>query len=66
MSGGTAALGIGALQAQNSGPRTGPAAAGSFYPTLNSNEQGFFQQALARFQEADSVWGTIPGENGVG
>ena len=55
------------VTAQNDpGPRTGPAAAGSFYPTLNSNEQGLFNQALARFQEIDSVSGTLAGETGSG
>ena len=51
---------------QDPGPRTGPAGAGSFYPTLNANEQNFFNQAFARFQEVDSVSGGIAGENGVG
>src|SRR5271154_6009735 len=55
------------LHAQNDpGPRPGPAAAGSFYPTLNSNEQAFFNQAQLRFQEVDSVSGGIAGETGVG
>jgi CxxC motif-containing protein (DUF1111 family) len=48
------------------GPRPGPAGAGSFYPTLTANEQEFFNQALRRFQEIDSVSGTIAGENGSG
>jgi CxxC motif-containing protein (DUF1111 family) len=48
------------------GPRTGTAAAGSFYPTLNANEQAFFNQAFLRFQEIDSVSGGIPGESGSG
>ena len=48
------------------GPRTGPAAAGSFYATLNANEQNFFNQAQLRFQEIDSVSGGIAGEAGVG
>jgi hypothetical protein len=62
-----AAIGIAPLHAQNDpGPRSGPAAAGSFYPTLNPNEQNFFNQAQLRFQEIDSVSGGIPGENGVG
>jgi CxxC motif-containing protein (DUF1111 family) len=51
---------------QDPGPRGGPAAAGSPFPTLNGNEQAFFNQALARFAEVDSVSGTIPGEAGVG
>jgi CxxC motif-containing protein (DUF1111 family) len=62
-----AAMSIPPLHAQNDpGPRPGPAAAGSFYPTLNSNEQGFFGQAQLRFQEVDSVSGGIAGETGVG
>lgn len=55
------------LVAQNDpGPRSGAAGAGSSYPTLNSNEQLFFNQALQRFQEVDSVSGAIAGETGVG
>jgi CxxC motif-containing protein (DUF1111 family) len=55
------------LHAQNDpGPRPGPAGAGSFFPTLNTNEQGFFNQAQLRFQEVDSVSGTIAGETGSG
>lgn len=46
------------------GPRPGTLGAGGYYPTLNSNEQGFFSQARDRFQEVDSVSGTI--ESGVG
>jgi len=48
------------------GPRSGPAAAGSFYPSLNNNEQNIFNQALQRFQEVDSVSGAIAGEPGTG
>jgi CxxC motif-containing protein (DUF1111 family) len=48
------------------GPRPGPAAAGSFFSTLNSNEQTFFNQAQLRFQEVDSVSGAIAGEPGSG
>ena len=36
------------------------------FPTLNTNEQNFFNQAQLRFQEIDSVSGNIPGEAGVG
>jgi CxxC motif-containing protein (DUF1111 family) len=62
-----AALAISPLLAQTDpGPRTGPAAAGSFYPTLNSNEQSFFTQAQLRFQEVDSVSGTIESGSGLG
>src|SRR5271169_1805192 len=60
-------IAISPLHAQTDpGPRPGPAAAGSFYPTLNANEQAFFGQAQLRFQEIDSVSGGIAGETGVG
>src|SRR5215467_14650241 len=48
------------------GPRKGAPGAGGYYPTLSPGEQVFFSRALARFQEIDSVSGTIAGENGVG
>src|SRR6202044_274979 len=48
------------------GPRPGPAAAGSFYPSLGPKEQVFFNQAQLRFQEVDSVSGGIAGETGSG
>ena len=60
-------LSAGVLYAQTDpGPRSGPAAAGSFYPTLNSVEQGYFNNARNVFQEVDSVSGTISGESGSG
>jgi CxxC motif-containing protein (DUF1111 family) len=55
------------LKAQSDpGPRGGSAGAGGKFPTLNANETLMFTQALARFQEIDSVSGAIPGESGVG
>lgn len=55
------------LAAQNDpGPRSGPPGAGSFFSSLNSNEQLLFNQAQQRFQEVDSVSGAIAGESGVG
>ncbi|MBV8551566.1 MAG: thiol oxidoreductase [Acidobacteriaceae bacterium] len=48
------------------GPRGGSAGAGGYYSKLNASEQAFFTQALQRFQEVDSVSGTVPGESGVG
>ncbi|MGA9545136.1 MAG: di-heme oxidoredictase family protein [Candidatus Sulfotelmatobacter sp.] len=61
------AIAVPFLHAQNDpGPRPGPAAAGSFYSTLNANEQAFFNQAQLRFQEIDSVSGGIAGETGSG
>jgi hypothetical protein len=55
------------LQSQNDpGPRSGAAAAGSFYPTLSANEQNFFNQAQLRFQEVNSVLGLIDSEDSAG
>ena len=48
------------------GPRAGTPGAGGYYPTLNSNEQAFFNAALSVFTETDSVSGGIPGETGSG
>ncbi len=57
----------GKLSAQSDpGPRPGPAGAGDFYPTLNSSEQFFFNQAISHFMEVDSVTGKIPGEEDAG
>jgi len=62
-----AACAVSTLHAQKDpGPRTGQAGAGTYYSTLNSQEQAFFQQALTRFKEVDSVSGTIAGEVGAG
>src|SRR5690349_21156962 len=55
------------VTAQNDpGPRSGPAGAGGPYPTLNSNEQAVFSEALEVLKEVDSVSGTIAGEGGSG
>jgi CxxC motif-containing protein (DUF1111 family) len=63
----TVVLSVGTLKAQHDpGPRGGTAGAGGFSPTLNADEQAFFNQALDRFKEIDSVSGTAPGEAGVG
>jgi hypothetical protein len=57
-----AGIAIPSLHAQTDpGPRPGSAAAGSFFATLNSNEQTFFNQAQLRFQEVNSVSGAIVG-----
>src|SRR6202050_3720398 len=53
-------------QAKVPGPRAGAAAAGSYFPTLNANEQLLFNQAFTRFQEVDSVSGTIEAGSGLG
>jgi len=55
------------LQSQNDpGPRSGAAAAGSYFTTLNPAEQALFNQAQQRFQEIDSVSGRMAGEAGSG
>ena len=57
----------GFLDAQmDPGPRGGAPGAGAYYSSLNANEQNFFSQAQLRFQEIDSVSGTMPGETGSG
>jgi len=48
------------------GVRGGPSGAGGPLSGLNSDEINFFNSAKARFQEVDSVSGTIAGEDGVG
>jgi CxxC motif-containing protein (DUF1111 family) len=53
-------------QARDPGPRAGAAASGSFFNTLNPNEQLLFNQALGRFQEVDSVSGSIEAGSGLG
>src|SRR5208282_891218 len=62
----TLSISIAARAQQDPGPRPGPAADGGFYPTLNANEQAFFSQAFLRFQEVDSVSGTIEKGSGLG
>src|SRR5271154_2748875 len=59
-------ISVAAWAQQDPGPRSGPAAAGGPYPTLNANEQAFFSQAFMRFQEIDSVSGTIEKGSGLG
>jgi CxxC motif-containing protein (DUF1111 family) len=53
-------------QGKDPGPRSGAAGAGSFFSTLNANEQLLFNQALGVFKEVDSVQGTIEPGKGLG
>jgi CxxC motif-containing protein (DUF1111 family) len=60
-------LSVGIVGAQvDPGPRAGAPGAGTYYYSLNANEQNFYTQAKTRFQEIDSVSGKIPGEAGAG
>jgi len=63
---GTAALTDLALAQVDPGVRGGPPGAGGPLPGLNGAELKFFTGAQSRFQEVDSVSGTIAGEAGVG
>jgi CxxC motif-containing protein (DUF1111 family) len=58
--------GSGSPNAVDPGPRPLPAAAGGPLAGLDSDERAFFTAARTRFQEIDSVSGTIPGEAGIG
>jgi CxxC motif-containing protein (DUF1111 family) len=53
-------------KAVDPGPRGGPAGAGGPLPGLGTVEQQYFLAAKSRFQDIDSVSGTLPGEAGVG
>jgi CxxC motif-containing protein (DUF1111 family) len=55
-----------ATQAKDPGVRGGAPGAGGPLPGLTSTYADFFTAAMARFQEVDSVSGTVPNENGIG
>src|ERR1700723_2591234 len=52
--------------AQDPGPRAGSVNAGKPLATLNAFQLQYFRNGLARFNQTDSVSGTIPGEPGTG
>ena len=54
------------MVAVDPGPRGGPAGAGGPIAGLTALQLSFFNSAQVRFQEVDSVSGTIAGETGVG
>src|SRR5215469_13242198 len=54
------------VTAHDPGPRAGPPAAGGPIVGLTAQQLAFFNEGLARFNEVDSVSGTITGEQGVG
>lgn len=55
-----------ATQAKDPGVRGGTPGAGGPLPGLSADYAQFFTAALTRFQEVDSVSGTVPNESGVG
>jgi len=55
------------LQAQKDpGPRPGPAGAGSYYPTLNANEQAAYANGISQFVEDEGVPDVPPGTGNGG
>jgi CxxC motif-containing protein (DUF1111 family) len=48
------------------GPRSGPAGAGSAFPTLNANEQAAFANGIAQFNEVEGVRDVPPGSGNGG
>ena len=53
-------------KAHDPGVRTGGATTPQYISTLSTDQISFFQDGEVRFQEIDSVSGTIPGEPGKG
>ena len=62
----TSATTANANQVQDPGVRGGPPGVGGALPGLDAAEVAFFTAAQTRFQEIDSVSGTIAGEAGTG
>jgi CxxC motif-containing protein (DUF1111 family) len=52
--------------AHDPGPRSGPAGAGSFYPTLNPTEQAAFVNGISQFVEVEGVPNIPQGSGGLG
>ncbi len=52
--------------AHDPGPRAGSLGAGKPLATLNGYQLEFFRNGLMRFNQTDSVSGTLPGEKGTG
>src|SRR5271166_7176920 len=51
---------------KDAGPRSGPAAAGGFYPTLNATEQAAFANGSSQFIEDEPVPDVPQGNGGLG
>jgi len=58
--------GSGGAGVHDPGPRAGSLGAGQPLSTLNSYQLQYFQDGLARFNQTDSVSGTVSGEPGEG
>jgi CxxC motif-containing protein (DUF1111 family) len=56
----------GGSSAHDPGPRAGSVGAGQPLSTLNAEQLQYFQNGLARFNQVDSVSGTVSGEPGTG
>jgi CxxC motif-containing protein (DUF1111 family) len=56
----------GSSTARDPGPRAGSVGAGQPLPTLNAAQLQYFRNGLARFNQVDSVSGTVSGEPGTG
>jgi len=65
-SNGGPSTGFGGSSAHDPGPRAGSLGAGTPLSTLNSEQLQYFANGLARFNEIDSVSGTVSGEPGKG
>lgn len=52
--------------ARDPGPRSGPAGAGSYYPTLNATEQAAFANGISQFVEDEGVPDGPPGTGNGG
>lgn len=61
-----ATVAVGQFGARDPGVRQGPAGTGQARDGLTSTYQQFYQAALTRFMEVDSVSGKITGEDGTG
>jgi len=58
--------GNGTSKAQDPGPRGNAVGAGLPFTSLTGNQLAFFDDGQARFEQVDSVSGTVNGEPGVG
>jgi len=60
------AFGVSQRSAFDPGPRSGPAGAGGFFPTLNATEQAAFANGISQFIEVEGVIDIPQGNGGLG